>query len=34
VAHKIIGKTTHKASALHPGLNGLDKPFIQDLMQE
>jgi hypothetical protein len=34
VAHEIIGKTRQEAPALHPGLNGLDKPFIQDLMQE
>jgi hypothetical protein len=24
---EIIAKTNHKASALHPGLDGLDKPF-------
>ena len=31
---KIIGKTNQEASAFHPGLNVLDKPFVQDLMQE
>jgi hypothetical protein len=30
----IIGKTRHKAPALHPGLNLLDKPFVQDMMQQ
>src|SRR5215470_5296897 len=29
---KTIGKTRHKAPALHPGLHLLDKPFIQDMM--
>src|SRR4029453_2150627 len=29
----IIGKTRHKAPALHPGLDILDKPCIQDMMQ-
>jgi hypothetical protein len=31
---KIIGKTRHKAPALHPGLHLLDKPFVQDMMQK
>src|SRR2546430_953891 len=31
---KIISKTRHKAPTLHPGLDLLDKPRIQDLMQE
>src|SRR6266516_4808054 len=31
---EIIRKTHHKTSALHPGLDVLDKPVVQDLMQE
>ena len=31
---KIIGKTRHKAPALHPGGHVFDKPFGQDPMQE
>ena len=31
---KIIGKATQKTVALHPGEDVLDKPFVQDLMQE
>ena len=31
---KIIGKATQKTSALHPGVDVLDKPFVQDMMQE
>src|SRR5262245_37517464 len=31
---KIIGKATQNTSALHPGVDVLDKPFVQDMMQE
>src|SRR5262245_15924449 len=31
---KIIGKATQKTVALHPGVDVLDKPFVQDIMQE
>src|SRR5262249_20669790 len=31
---KIIGKATQKTSALHPGVDVLDTPFVQDMMQE
>jgi hypothetical protein len=30
----IIGKATEKTSARHPGVDVLDKPFVQDMMQE
>src|SRR5207249_7520061 len=30
----IIGKATQKTSALHPGGDVLDTPFVQDMMQE
>jgi hypothetical protein len=31
---KIIGKASQKTMALHPGEDVLDKPFVQDMMQE
>src|SRR5882672_8572071 len=31
---KIIGKATQKTAALHPGVDVLDNPFVQDMMQE
>ena len=31
---KIISKATQKTVALHPGEDVLDKPFVQDMMQE
>jgi hypothetical protein len=33
MAH-IVGETHQKTSALHPGVNVLDDPFVQDLMQD
>src|SRR5262245_25664305 len=31
---KIIGTAAQKTSALHPGVDVLDQPFVQDMMQE
>jgi len=31
---EIIGKARQKTVALHPGVDVLDKPFVQDMMQE